>query len=305
MTGLELSRRFFEAHGRPMLQQQFAEWWPLLAVGKVGAGSDCFGYDDEWSTDHDFEPGFCLFYPEDKLDRRTVFLLERAYAALPREFEGVRRQTVNPVGGQRHGVFGIAEFYRAHTGFDSGPLALDDWMHLPDSALAEAVNGAVFLDNFGRFGAVRARLQTYPEDVRRKKLAGHLLMMGQSGQYNLPRCLRRGDRAAAGLATGEFVRHTLAAFFLLNRQYAPYYKWQFHALRKLEPTVAAQLESLLLCTAADPVQVVETLAAQTLQKAAGASLCPADTPDLEHAAYAVNNGVAAAHLRNEHILSGI
>ena len=61
MKGLELSQAFFEEHGRPMLETQFPELLPFLAAGLFGSGSECFGYDDVTSQDHDFEPGFCFW----------------------------------------------------------------------------------------------------------------------------------------------------------------------------------------------------------------------------------------------------
>lgn len=82
-----------------MLEEQFPQVLPLLAAGLTGSGSECFGFDDEISRDHDFEPGFCLFLPsEEVVDRRTAFLLERAYAKLPAEFEGYKRQKMGPAG---------------------------------------------------------------------------------------------------------------------------------------------------------------------------------------------------------------
>ena len=63
MGGLELSREFFDAYGKPMLEAQFPHLLPKLAAGLFGSGSECFGYDDEISRDHDFEPGFCIFLP--------------------------------------------------------------------------------------------------------------------------------------------------------------------------------------------------------------------------------------------------
>ena len=75
-----------------MLEKEFRDVLPYLAAGLTGSGSECFGFDDEVSRDHDFEPGFCLFLPdEETVDRRTAFLLERAYARLPKEFRGFRR----------------------------------------------------------------------------------------------------------------------------------------------------------------------------------------------------------------------
>ena len=63
MNGLELSRAFFEECGRPMLEESFPSLLPYLAAGLCGSGSECFGYDDALSRDHDFEPGFLLFLP--------------------------------------------------------------------------------------------------------------------------------------------------------------------------------------------------------------------------------------------------
>ena len=98
MKGIEISKAYFEEYGKPMLETDFSEALPYLCVGLVGSGSECFGFDDEVSRDHDFEPGFCIFIPgEDVLDRRTEFLLERAYAKLPKEFMGLKRGLVSPV----------------------------------------------------------------------------------------------------------------------------------------------------------------------------------------------------------------
>ena len=81
MKGLEIAKAFYKEYGEPMLRDRFPSLIPYLAVGLMGRGSECFGFDDEVSRDHDFEPGFCIFLPgEDVVDRRTEFLLERAYA---------------------------------------------------------------------------------------------------------------------------------------------------------------------------------------------------------------------------------
>ncbi|MBQ9562362.1 MAG: hypothetical protein IJU99_02815, partial [Lachnospiraceae bacterium] len=67
MNGLELSRAYFEAFGRQMLEEQFPELLPHLAAGLFGSGSECFGFVDEVSRDHDFEPGFCIFLPGEEV----------------------------------------------------------------------------------------------------------------------------------------------------------------------------------------------------------------------------------------------
>ena len=60
MKGIELARAFYEEYGKPMIERDFAEYSDRIAVGLVGRGSECYGFDDEISTDHDFEAGFCL-----------------------------------------------------------------------------------------------------------------------------------------------------------------------------------------------------------------------------------------------------
>ena len=65
MKGIELSLKFYEQYGKEMIEGQFAELKGRIAVGLVGHGSECFGFDDEISRDHDFEPGFCLWLTDD------------------------------------------------------------------------------------------------------------------------------------------------------------------------------------------------------------------------------------------------
>ena len=183
MKGLELSRKFYETYGAPMLHEKFPELEDKLAIGLVGDGSECFGYDDDISRDHDFEPGFCIFVPDD-IDSRTEFQLERAYAKLPKSFEGVDRLKISPVGGSRHGVIKTGDFYLAKTGSRTGFDSVNQWMTTPDSCLAAATNGEVFRDDLGEFSRIRQSLLNMPQDVRLKKLAGHLIMAAQAGQYN-------------------------------------------------------------------------------------------------------------------------
>ena len=117
MKGLELSERFYREYGEPMLKEQFPDLLPYIAAGLFGSGSECYGFDDELSQDHDFEPGFCIFLPsETVVDRRKAFLLERAYTKLPKEFEGFKRALVTPVGGARHGVLRTEDFSRKKPG---------------------------------------------------------------------------------------------------------------------------------------------------------------------------------------------
>lgn len=296
-----------------MLRERFPDLLPHLSAGLFGRGSECFGYDDATSQDHDFEPGFMLLLPdEDVLDRRTAFLLERAYAKLPRAFMGLRRSLTTPVGGARRGVLRLSEVLSDLIGSSDGCLSLGQWLSLPEHALAEAVNGEVFYDGNGALGHIRAGLAYYPEDVRRKKLAGQLLLMAQAGQYNYGRCLKHGETGAAQLACIDFARSAMHVIFLLNRVYMPYYKWSFRAMRALpELDLLAELLEYLISTdnesamAEAKQDVIEGICSDVIDALKRQALSSVDHDDLEKHAYSVNDGIADAALRNAHVLSAV
>ena len=312
MKGLELSKRFYEEVGKPVLEQNFSHLLPYIAIGLAGSGSECYGYDDDLSQDHDFEPGFCIFIPdEDVLDRKSAFELERMYAKLPKEFMGFKRSPVSAVGGNRHGVIRMSEFFEAKTGSPKGELTIGQWLSIPEYALLEAINGAVFCDNYGEFSQIREAIGYFPEDIRLKRLAGNLLIMGQSGQYNYNRCVLRGETASAQLALFEFAKSAINVAFLLNKKYMPYYKWSFRALREISPQycdLAKSLEVLISTDNSNPKQKQETIEgicrfiADEIN-AQGITKLP--TSEMESQAYAVNDMISNNGIRNMNILSGV
>lgn len=313
MGGLEIAEAYFEEYGMPMLQEKFPELLPHVAAGIFGSGSECFGFDDELSRDHDFDPGFMLLLPgENVVDRKREFALERAYAALPKEFMGVERPKMAPVGGARRGVMRMADFFLEKTGSPNGTLSVDQWLAVPSYALAEAVNGKVFYDGPGELTRIRMGLARYPEGVRRKKLAGHLLLAAQAGQYNFPRCLRHGEVAAAQLAVIAFAQSAMEAVFLLNDAYQPFYKWRFRAMRALPKlSLLAELLEYLITTnndgqlARDKYEVIEGICADLVDELVDQGLTTTECADLEKHAYSVNDGIADSDLRNRHILAGV
>ena len=313
MNGLELSERFYREYGEPMLSGQFPELLPYLAVGLFGSGSECMGFDDEVSRDHDFEPGFMLLLPgEDVIDRRTAFQLERAYAKLPKECMGFTRSTVAPVGGARHGVLRTAAFFEDKIGVSDGILTVSQWLTVPEHALSEATNGKLFFDGYGEVSRIREGLSRYPEDIRRKKLAGELLLMAQAGQYNYTRCLKHGETGAAQLAIAEFTKATMHAVFLLNGVYMPYYKWRFRAMRALpRRSMLAETLEVLLCTDNEPAtaeskyDMIEDVASDVIDELQTQGLTKAICGDLEKHAYSVNDAIADGEIRNLHVLAAV
>ena len=312
MKGLELCENYYLEYGKEMLETGFREVADKLAVGLVGSGSECFEYDDTISQDHDFEPGFCIFIPEeDIIDEKTAFSISREYAKLPNEFMGFKRMKMSPVGGKRHGLIRMSDFYASKCGKPDGNLSSAEWLNVPEYSLSEAVNGKVFTDSFGKFTKIREKLHYYPEDIRTKKLAGYLLLMAQSGQYNYLRCIKRGENAAAQLAMHDFTLASLHTVFLINRRYMPYYKWCFRALKDLgrlsnlydsfEYLISSDNEGKKAETKAGMVEDIASLVINEL-KAEG--MTEATCNDLEKHAYSVNDHIADGMIRNMDIFSG-
>ena len=313
MKGIELSEAFYNEYGKAMLQDGFAHIMDKIAIGICGSGSECFGYDDEISHDHDFEPGFCIFLPDESvIDSKTEFQLERAYLKLPKEFKGYKRSVLKPVGGARHGVVRISDFLKDKTGTDNGELSLKDWLTIPEQALSEVTNGKLFYDGLGLMTSARESLAYLPEGVRLKKLAGNLLIMAQAGQYNYARCVSRGETASAQLAIFELVKSALNVIFLLNKRYIPYYKWTFRALRELPrlSCLEGKLEYLLTTSnegdmAREKQNIIESLCAEIIDELRIQGLTDSPSGELEDHAYLVNDKITDSTLRNLHILCAI
>ena len=87
MKGLDLAQEYYEQIGAPMLLNRFGDMADRIAVGLVGPGSECFGFDDEISRDHDWGPGFCIWLNQDDY-RKQGKAMQTAYSDLPRAFAG-------------------------------------------------------------------------------------------------------------------------------------------------------------------------------------------------------------------------
>ena len=232
MKGLEEARKFYEEAGAEMISRNFGDFENRIAVGLVGHGSECFGFDDQTSRDHDFETGFCIWLTKDD-EEKVGFRLMRAYDKLVKSVNGERADRVVENGFQ--GVFVTGDFYRRYTGCDGAPKTWQDWLYTNSAYFAEATNGEVFRDDLGEFTKIRNEiLHGMPEDVRIKKIGSCALKAAQSGQYNYARCLAHGEEGAAMLALCEFVTNAIELAFLLNRKHCPYYKWALRSMDGLD-----------------------------------------------------------------------
>ena len=238
VTGLTLSRMYYEMFGKPMLKRNFPDETKYLACGLCGEGSECFGFDDLQSEDHDFGPSFCIFV-SDNAPEGLQERLKKAYSLLPPVFMG-KRHTESPNTSGRRGVMTVSDFYRRVLGCI--PETAEDFQSVPDDRLAAAVNGEIYFDYCGEFSAIRRRIIHRPLADRLAKLAAELEMMSKCGEYNLPRITARGDRAAALVCRAQFLLACARAYHLCENKLAPYEKWIFESLRRLSPEFARSLE---------------------------------------------------------------
>lgn len=299
MKGMDLSRAYCERYAASLFAGGLEGLRQRCALGLVGPGSECLGFDDEISRDHDFGPGFCIWLePADFAAFGAE--LQRRYDELPREFMGYRRVST-PLSGKRTGVFDADEFRMRYTGLASDPSSSKEWLFIPQQLLAEFTAGEIFFDPAGVMARRRAPyLAFYPQAVVQKKVAAEIAGMAQAGQYNLPRCVRRHDLVAANAARAEFITSLMAVTHLISRVYMPFYKWSFRSLRERAAAPAALVDGIgyLASAPVDSVsqELVESLCSLVAQVVRRLGWAQADDDFLLTVAMEICRGIPDAYL---------
>ena len=234
VKGSEISRLYYEDIGKPVITRNFGDIADSLAFGLAGEGSECFGFDDDISHDHDFAPSFCIWVNdlEGDVPRERLDDLRKAYEALPKTFMGLSPNETEE-GRGRKGVILLSEFLKKFTGKPCLPENDSDWLDIPDEDIACIVNGRVFEDSSGFFTDIRNKLRNRPRWVTLAKLTEELDKAAKHGQSNYPRAVKRGDTVSAYFELSEFMKSVLAACHLIEERYAPYQKWLMRSCRDI------------------------------------------------------------------------
>ena len=259
--GLDLCREYYETYGKPMIEKEFPTYADQIAVGLVGEGSDCFGYDDGFSMDHDWGPRFCIWVSADTY-AEIGKQLEEAYQKLPKEMNGYvlkeSRQATH-----RQGVFVIEDFYGKLLGMENFTTESICWENLAPERLAATTNGAVFADEEGAFTGIRKVLrEEYPLWLKYTRIAESAARFSQNGQYNFGRMEKRGEEIAARLMLWNAVKEALLLLYYAADQYPPHEKWLVRGLRDIAEYegVLYKLETLTNLTSAAAEQRLEEIA---------------------------------------------
>lgn len=257
VTGLQLSKQYYEQYGKPMLEERFSDYMDQLAAGLVGEGSDCYGYDDALSADHDFGPDFCIWLSDEAYDEIGEEM-KAAYAALPDEFMGYMR-TVTDTGTGRRGVHKLSEFVRYFLGTDKYDEI--NWRSLEDYQLSAITNGELFYDGAGEFTGLRKKLKGgYPDEILFLKLAEDFAKIAQTGQYNYARMLKREDRLSADMMLAACIKQIMLCTHHLKQCYPPHDKWLNKSFQHIaDGEIAALVKQLHACFAASDEEALRNV----------------------------------------------
>lgn len=243
MKGLALSEHYYRECGKMIFESEFGALMDRVAVGLAGPGSECLGFDDDFSRDHDWGPGFCLWLTANDFKTYGKQFLA-CYHSLPKTFKDFGPRQVSQGEANRVGPMAIPDFYLKYTGLSQVPRTLSQW-NIPASNLNLCTNGKVFADPLGEFtGWRKGLLDFYPEDLRLKKIADCCMHAGQAGQYNWQRGIFRKDPFVISTAKVSFCTRVIKLVYLLNKAYAPYFKWLLKGVKQL-PVLGADIGAMV------------------------------------------------------------
>ncbi len=223
--GLDLAEQFYASAAKESLFEHFKGYIDKMAIGLVGEGSECFGFDDHISADHDFGPDFCVWLTREDYD----FIgseLKIWYDSLPKEYMGFSRNADNKAG--RAGIWCIDDFFKYFTGYEKASDIQDAniLLALDEAAMSCLFNGRVFHDPSGLFLSRRSQFyELFTEKIWNIKAAYALINLGKYGQYNYSRSMKRRDYVTAQITLYKYVEELLKLVHYVNHVFPPYYKW--------------------------------------------------------------------------------
>lgn len=298
MNGLELSKSYYYEMLEPRIRSRCPHLLERMAVGLFGHGSQCLGFDDAISQDHDWGPRVCLLlndedYPKLRPD------LEAALAEAPSDYHGFK--TSWEWLDSRGGVLKINDWFRQLLECKEIPEQPADWLPIREHQLLWATNGEIWHDGLGEVTELRRTLSHYPEAVWMARVAAKCAEISQSSG-NVKRSFQREDTVAAWFALHYFAKHAMQIWFLLNRQYAPFYKWLHRAFLDLPELPDGLDEDILLLASSQSLAEKERATTRTLattRKAISARF--PSTSKLEQfweVAYAIHESIPDSKVRD-------
>jgi len=244
--GLDIAEEYWNEWGRPWFASRYPGLLRNIGVG-LFSGSDVLGADDEFSRDHGWGPRFDVFRVDDDGISNESLQSEMRETA-PTRWNGFQSRFRFTPSMQVHNAF---EYFGNFFVNRRLPESLTDWvccgqgLENLESHLHYIRHGAVFHDPRGILGDIQVKLRNYPEDIRLLRTANLCFDIAHYGEYNFCwRLVKRKDPVAAEIAIGKFQHAVMALAFVMDNDYAPYWKWIHHVFRSRE--IANQLDAYLV-----------------------------------------------------------
>ncbi len=245
IPGLRLCEFFYHEAVRPILDRRF----PGLthSAAKLDRGSDVLGFDTPQSTDHDWGPKAVLFLEKPAFEGSRMAIVKTLAHELPYEFRGFSTHFCErdvsdghlesiDQGAISHGVnvTTVRGFFEEYVGVhpleEIRPL---DWLLIPQQRLRTITAGKVFHDGLRQLRRARDALAWYPRDVWLYLLACQWRRIDQEEPF-MARCGDVGDELGSRVVAARLVNELMKLCFLMEKRYAPYYKWFGTAFSELE-----------------------------------------------------------------------
>ena len=237
-SGHQLSEIFYLDHVAPIIEKHYPGLPHSAAL--LGDGSEVLGYDDHLSVDHNWGPRVVIFLTAEELRDKAGPLHDILGQELPHV---VRHFPVNheKVPGEPNSlvpkltnerpvnhlveITTLPAFVKKQIGIDyPKELAVIDWLTIPEQRLLTLTAGPVYHDGLDVLEPMRRQLAYYPHDVwlyllsaQWRRLAQEQVFMARSGSA----MSELGSLVIAGRLVGDIMR----LYFLMEREYAPYFKW--------------------------------------------------------------------------------
>ena len=140
MNAIELSKEYYSEILEPSIREFCPDCLNRIAVGLFGDGSQCLGYDDEVSRDHDWGIRVCILlrrHDYELFANRLRIVISEA----PQEYRGYETSWHWLV--QRGGVLEILPWFRGLLGDRAIPVKPLDWLSIKEHELLSATNGEI------------------------------------------------------------------------------------------------------------------------------------------------------------------
>lgn len=246
IPGLKLSEMFYQEAVRPILDAEFSNL--LYSAALMGSGSEVLGLDSAQSMDHHWGPRVKLFLQEEDYQKYKSKIEKVMSEKLPFKFHDIQTNFGNPdtIGVQlleakdsglinhRVETKTIKSFFESVLAFNPyNEITIFDWLEFPEQHLLSVTAGKVFHDGLGELVKLREKFRYYPREVWLHLLASQWTKISQEEAF-VGRSGDVGDELGSRLIANRIIQFLMKLCFLMDKQYAPYYKWFGTGFSKLK-----------------------------------------------------------------------